>query len=297
MAWLRSEASWSNFTTRMLLGQATPRNVIGLVDSFLFGTLEHVNFDFVLRSTAIRAADPDASVSSQSGATSCFIPAVKHAELAPPNEGSPIQEVMHIEPAAEICPDEAEQITTLQHAGFIERNLGVGLVPEQSERVSLLQLNRTTSDLVKALAEGPALNQCRAQMQDGHCQFKLASGAFIFVQPSQYHSAIQAAETTLGVGGLKSSHIIFGENVEYLLEEALDSVRSGTWAKYQQQLICDSLMSGEISAVSEVDLGSKNDDVDSDNASDWSVEWIVKKTFLCLVPRPQLSDYSGALSV
>jgi hypothetical protein len=234
---------------------------------------------FVFEPTAIQAADRLASMSSQNEAMPCFT-----------------QEILHVEPAAEIPPAEAEQITTLQHAGFIERTLGVAPIPEHYEQVLLLQLNRTSSDLVKALTEGPALSQCRAEMQAERCQFKLAPGAFVFVKPWQYHSAIRAAETKLGLHSLQSSHVIFGQSIEYLLAEALDSVRGGTWAKYQQPLTLDSL-SSRMSSVSEVDVGSKNEDVASDKDSDVSVVCIVKNTFLCLAPRSQLSGYSGALSI
>lgn len=150
---------------------------------------------------------------------------VNHTDASASEGASHIQQIVHIEPAAEIPPAEADEITTLQHAGFIEHNLGVGTIPEPNERVLLLQLNRTSSDLVEALTHGPALNQCRAEMQAEHCKEKMTSGAFTFVKPWQYHSAIHAAETTLGLCGLKSSHIIFGESVEYLLAEAIDSVR------------------------------------------------------------------------
>merc|ERR1712113_949812 len=103
---------------------------------------------------------------------------------------STIQHVTHEEPAATICPGEAEQVVALQQAGFVERNLEAGILPEQDERVLLLQLNRAPSDLILALSERPALEPCRQEMQAEGCPFVLASGAFIFVKPWQYQSAI-----------------------------------------------------------------------------------------------------------
>mmetsp|Transcript_75311 Transcript_75311/g.161354 ORF Transcript_75311/g.161354 Transcript_75311/m.161354 type:complete len:546 (-) Transcript_75311:104-1741(-) len=203
-----------------------------------------------------------------------------------------IEEVIHADPAAEIHPGEAAQLAAIQHAGFIERNLGVGFEPEEQEQLLLLHFNRTSQEMVLALSEGPALKPCRTALENAGFQHMLASGAFVFVQPWQYHMGIGAAQERLGAHGLKSSHIIVAQSLEYLVEESLGSIKGGIWAKDRQQLL---LSEDQIDMSSQTACASQP--ASEGHSSEPPVVCVEQHTFLCWVPRFQPSAHSGAHTV
>merc|ERR1712008_54294 len=94
-----------------------------------------------------------------------------------------IQVVRHSEAAAEISPSEAALFTAVQHAGYVERNLGCGFEGRDNENILLLHFNRTSSDMIRALGERTPLASCRAALREEGHEFMLASGAFVLVQP------------------------------------------------------------------------------------------------------------------
>jgi len=227
-----------------------------------------------------------------------------------------IDEVEHMEPAEQISPAETKKIVAIQEADFVSRNFGSGPVPEPLEKVLLLQLNRVPADLVSALTKGLALDSVRTEMQEEKCSFVLESGAFVFVKPWQYPSALQAAKDIVGLQGLKSSHIVFGASVEHLLQEAINEVRPGVWAKYQKELatplemsstLTDAPMGAQSPRCSNVgnSMSSVLTDAsmvesttsDPDGAADGLAECIVKHTFLCWVPQARPLAHSGAHTV
>ena len=85
-----------------------------------------------------------------------------------------IDSIEHVEPLATIDEHEASQFAAVQHAGFIERNIG-GMADEAAcyaddrveEPIFLCQLNRQPAELRKALSEGAPLRPCRDALEAG----------------------------------------------------------------------------------------------------------------------------------
>lgn len=205
-----------------------------------------------------------------------------------------IDTVAHVDPAAKIPPVEAAEIVRIQEADFVQMNLGSGAWIEPEERVMLIQLNRTSADLADALTEGAAMEPIRSEMQSNNCPFRLPdTGTFIFVRPWQYRPACEAA-FALHPQSLKSSHVIFVESVEHLLEEVIDGIKGkGVWAKYREHLVMD-FKSEIMSSVPADAAMDESAGVDSDQASDGPAELIVKNTFLCWVSKSSPQAHSGA---
>jgi hypothetical protein len=212
------------------------------------------------------------------------------ASSAEPHAGV-IQVVRHSEVAAEISPSEAALFAEVQHAGYVERNFGCGFAARDSENILLLHFNRTSSDMIRALGEGTPLASCRAALREEGHECRLASGAFVFVQPWQFDAAVRAAQEMLGYHGLRSSHVIVAENFEYLVEESLTGVGHGVWAKNRWQL-CTSESTAMFSG-----LGSDSEHLSSGNSSNVSLALTVSNAFLCYAPRSRVSAHSGAHSV
>jgi len=154
------------------------------------------------------------------------------AQSVPFAEGSVIQLVEHVEPPAHIDEKEAAVVVALQHAGFVERNLGAmasvdvtaaeGDDGDPEEEILLSKINRNTKLLRHAFLQGPSLRPCRDALEAAGHPCKLVSGALIFVRPMQYRHALKALSNI----ELHPNHIVFTNSLEYLVEETLDSCKA-----------------------------------------------------------------------
>jgi len=175
----------------------------------------------------------------------------------------------------------------VQHAGFVERHIGVGSVQDEGaedDAIFLGKLNRNPEVVRQALCGGPSLKYCRTALEAEGKSWRHASGALLFVQPWQYCHVLEA----LGSINLKPDSIVFSASVEYLVEESLASCRAA-WLKTRRQIVSDAF-------ASEAATASSEDVPDSEDASHHSgkdaeaaneeLEYvvIVERTFVCLVP-------------
>jgi len=137
-----------------------------------------------------------------------------------------IQYVQHPDEAAAVDPAEAAAIVAEQWAQQAELNLGAFSTslqpPGQLFRLILLAFTRHPVEFQTALLEGPELQSCREQMQGLPC--RLDSGTFVFLEPFQYHVAIDAAmrqQVRLTV-----HHVITSERFEPSIMQAVHGLRS-----------------------------------------------------------------------
>jgi len=204
-----------------------------------------------------------------------------------------VQDVQHEEPAAEIPPEEAAAVVAIQETVFIERNLHALVETEPAEQVLLLQLNRTSERVVLALSNGNALNACREALHQEGYSFRLASGAMVFVQPMQYHSAISAAKLCVPSGRLMSSHIVIAASLEYLIAESLAGIG---WIKNRRCL-------PHVEENMETPWSEKSDPTAlleksvEDNGSEELRELVVRNTFLQYIPISRPAKHSGAHTI
>jgi hypothetical protein len=153
-----------------------------------------------------------------------------------------IQSIAHTEQPAEIDEREAAEFVALQHAGFVERNLGRtssddqvdceskedhdagSQSPEEEDRVILGKLNRMSKELRAELSDGASLRSCRDALEAAGHPWKLLSGTLVFVHPWQYRAVISA----LSCDELRPHQVVFAESLAYLLEETLARYK-GSW--------------------------------------------------------------------
>jgi hypothetical protein len=202
----------------------------------------------------------------------------------------PFDEVVHSEPEAEIGPLEAAEIVALQEADFVKRSIDSGLPLEleaqkqgavRPECVYLLHLNRAPKAAIAALAEGTCLQACRmALTSEGH-NWKLPSGAMIFVQPWQYRQVMSA----LNGRDLKSSQVVVAAEFEYLVAEAIAS--AGAWAKSRVALeLTEVSVSAEASTTDDNAVAAMTDELSREFLAVCG-QLEVRRTFLCAVPLPE----------
>lgn len=203
--------------------------------------------------------------------------------------------IRHEEPAAIIAPGEAAAIEDRQMVGRIERMIGWEVTPTPpqdinggdanqpvvADAVCLLRFNRRPEDMVSTLEEGASLRACRANLAEAGYDWKLISGTFVFVHPEQYASVMRAI-----VGWeLKGHHVIISESLEYLLEEALNDIGKGAWAKDRQHLYVSQASGSEALASS----GSQEDQKEQQHQGihheqdqgEWWDLLKVERTFIC----------------
>jgi hypothetical protein len=210
---------------------------------------------------------------------------------------SVIQNVSHVEQPAEIDEREAAEFVALQHAGFIERNLGrrssddhVDCEAKESDedRVILGKVNRMPKSLRTELSDGASLRSCREALDAAGHPWKLLSGTLVFVHPWQYRAVISA----LSCGELRPHHVIFSESLAYLLEETLARYK-GSWltacAPVKESLSSASQvgMSSELESVHEAqgDTFVSTNTGQADTEHEDHLLMCVQRTFVCLVYR------------
>lgn len=203
-----------------------------------------------------------------------------------------IQSIEHSERAAEIGEREAAEFAAVQHADFVERNLGrmptdvsgPGDSVENAEQVILSKLNRIPKALRVELFEGASLRSCRHALEAAGHPWRHISGALLFVHPWQYEATLSA----LMCYELRPYHVVFAESFGYLLEEALARYK-GSWmtttAVVNEHVVVASRVGTASDAQSVdkgVDLGEVCDHGDEDEGR---CELRIQRTFVCLVPQ------------
>jgi len=168
--------------------------------------------------------------------------------------------ITHDEPAAVVDPQEAHAVVGKQWESAVEYHLpnhsnsSTAEAPaehshsENSQDVMfLLHFARDPLQMHLALEEGLPLRACRRNMEAAGFPWRLPTGAYIFVPPSQYRQVMAA----LNCHVLHKSHVVIAESLEYLLEETLLSVTRGAWVKFRTplELPCESL--SEMTAASQ----------------------------------------------
>jgi len=202
---------------------------------------------------------------------------------------TPFASVAHIEHAAVISEVEAAEIVSVQESDFIQRNAAAAVLQTEQEQsqiatevVYLLQLSRTPRQMVRALTDGVPLQNCREVLTTAGHNWKLMSGAMVFVQPWQYRWVMRA----LNGHELKASHLIVGSSIEYLVEESIQGNGQGSWAKSRAELpLMQMSTSCDLTHQSnEVEDGEPQEAVEQAGVL---AELVVIRTFLSSVPSRQ----------
>lgn len=121
------------------------------------------------------------------------------------------------------------------------------------------------------LLEGPELRICRQVMDKGQCQYVLPSQALIFVKCEQYAEVLAALDDH----ELHPFHVVITRDLEYLLEEVLQSIPSRSRPREKKD--------GRVSLG--VGHMVSNDDAFSDDDSDHDLPLCVSRTFICVAPQ------------
>lgn len=231
----------------------------------------------------------------------------RHSLLDQVSPVSVIENIAHLEPAAEINEHEAAQVAAMQHVGFVERNLGQVLIdqdrdfgvsaedsgsncelpdlPEKDDRIIIGKLNRLPKSLREELSGGASLRACRNALEAAGHPWKLLPGALVFVHPRQYRAVVSA----LSFDEIRPYHVIFSESLRYLLEETLARCK-GVWFTACVPLYEHIGSMSEFGDASDVEpvVGNQwplcdiNDD-ESEHEGDWIV--CIQRSFLCLAHR------------
>lgn len=143
----------------------------------------------------------------------------------------------HDEVIQQIHPDEAAAIVQVQwettvhqvHTTVAEQDWLAETVrqADSEDNVFVVRVNRRPQGMHIALATSASLNSCRDNLEKAGYDWKLTSGAHVFVHPEQYEVVVRSLATR----NLTHSDIVVAESFEYLLEECLQDVGMGAWAK------------------------------------------------------------------
>lgn len=213
-----------------------------------------------------------------------------------------IESVSHFEQAAEIDEQEAAEFAAVQHADFIERNLGRACVDSNDsmdckededchcaatdrDQIMLGKLNRISKALREELSCGASLRACRDALETAGYPWRLLSGTLVFVHPCQHRAVISA----LSLCELRPYHIIFAESLGYLIEETLARYK-GSWMAMASPVCEHETSTSQLGALSDaktIDCEEEDDVVDeNDDRTDHDLECVmrVERTFVCLHP-------------
>jgi len=192
-----------------------------------------------------------------------------------------VVEVVHDEPAAEISPTESQQIVQVQWSQNVEllsQQLQVPSDRDGHERILLITLNRSPQHFFSKLHQ--TMQQYIEALESEGYSCKLPGGAHIFVSPEQYRLAIGS----LPRRGLKPSHVVVAQSLEYLVGEAMDQCSiKGCYAKQRE---CINEESDEDVDSSVIAPSLRDDECQNSLGPIFSV----KRTFLCCSPEPQMAD-------
>lgn len=151
-----------------------------------------------------------------------------------------VQIVEHMEDAADISPDEAQQLVACQEAGWVQRLIGFAPFADHDiERVFFGVLCRKPKDVNDALVEGAPLASVRDELRSMGMQPFLSSGVSIFVNPRQYGQVIRSLSSKLHwlTPASMSRIVVFSESTEHLVAESLNiAAVSGAWLGDRMEL-------------------------------------------------------------
>jgi len=150
-----------------------------------------------------------------------------------------IQDVWHPDPAANIDPAFAVDITMAMESGMIERQAqSAALHVEEAQQVDsqliLLQFARPTKVLRDALRFGTALQNGRQALEEEGLPFEFPDGNMVFVAPEEHAAARQLPATS----GLKRNcfYVVVSPSMEHLVEESLAGCGKGAWARLREEM-------------------------------------------------------------
>eukprot|EP00913_Durusdinium_trenchii_P010128 g9497.t1 len=125
------------------------------------------------------------------------------------------REIEHVDPPSVIPPAEAQKIVDVQHAGFIERNLGAAADTSAeygAEEIKMIgHVNRNTKELRELFFTGEPLKQCREELARRNLPVRLDSGCLVFVKPWQHEEVVKAIAQR---DDITASHIIFSSSFQ-----------------------------------------------------------------------------------
>jgi len=194
-----------------------------------------------------------------------------------------IDVIEHDEPAAVVSLQEAYLVSTVRWASHVQHSIGATLLeeagsddmstPVQSDPIYLLHFNRNPTEMMNALYTGLPFRQSREMLLQEGFQWILPCGACMFVHPHQYCATIQKLNRmNLNLG---HSDIVISACLEYLLEESVQDIGKGAWAKSRIMLLEDVCKAGVSANIS----GTSNC-TDFDLVGDHLVVLSYKRTFI-----------------
>mmetsp|Transcript_47925 Transcript_47925/g.95340 ORF Transcript_47925/g.95340 Transcript_47925/m.95340 type:complete len:472 (-) Transcript_47925:300-1715(-) len=150
-----------------------------------------------------------------------------------PDSTSVVQIVEHVDNAADIPPDEAQQLVAFQETGWVHRLIGFAPCADpEIEKVFFGMLGRKPKEVNDALVEGVPLASVRDELRSMGMQPFLSSGVSIFVDPRQYGQVIRSLSSKLHwmTPASISRIVVFSESTEHLVAESLSiAAVSGAW--------------------------------------------------------------------
>lgn len=143
-------------------------------------------------------------------------------------------EIEHVDPPSVIPPAEAQKIVDVQHAGFIERNLGAAADTSAeygAEEIKMIgHVNRNTKELRELFFTGEPLKQCREELARRNLPVRLDSGCLVFVKPWQHEEVVKAIAQR---DDITASHIIFSSSFQSEVDRTFHLAQtqgiSGAW--------------------------------------------------------------------
>jgi hypothetical protein len=195
-------------------------------------------------------------------------------------------QILHPEPPTRIGAHEAAVIVAVQEADLIQRQMltleptASPLTTEAEDALMLsavpmvqVQFKRCPKELPTALAEKPALRQCRQMLEAAGHNWKLPNGDMAFVHPQYYRNAMHALVTSESKSFFS---IIFTTDLEYLIEEIIADVGKGATVKTRSSLQV-SLNNADVESI-----GASAGASDVEDGPYWPI--VESRTFIGIAP-------------
>jgi len=217
------------------------------------------------------------------------------------NEKYVIEEVIHMDPAAEPHPNDsvfADQLwaSAIEAQMLPQSASSNGTIndseAEPKDDIYLLQFNRDPAVFHTCLEGGTSLKSCRDALEQAGHQWKLESNAKIFVHPMQYPATIQYLD--ISQQRLRPYHVVVAQSLEYLVEESLSGTACRQGARIKKRIFLGSGESqkrarvepeGETRTQGRQDSEDGAPMVNNNEVNFASMGLDTKRTFLCCLPR------------
>mmetsp|Transcript_81232 Transcript_81232/g.196923 ORF Transcript_81232/g.196923 Transcript_81232/m.196923 type:complete len:504 (-) Transcript_81232:69-1580(-) len=233
---------------------------------------------------------------------------ITFADLAQPsakekdNIADVVEQVIHVDAAAEISEQEAAWSEQQRHASWIEHagDAEVFDILESQDRLAdpggvvLLRFGGSSSGgddterFRAALLHGPQLRPCRDAMAMEGLSVELPEGTLIFVRPAVYRATLRAFSSH----ELHPFHVIIAEDLEYLVDEVLASFprkhRPRSRDRHEHHFEAGSRLEDDDGADEEY-VPYPEEEFDEDVAALVSTELCICRTFLHLAPHLRAS--------